>query len=187
MSSKPKDYASGIARMRKLENDQRHIRQALRESWIAPGADPARCRIGSPAQAVLQRELSRNARLLTHMHVALAFCRGRYRRDHGYVSMPKPTSYAVANWIGILSKGTGWTNLDAVMSQYQAWACWCNGSGTEYKPVAWQREFLRRERKLKRARRDARRSAQGRVPAEVAKPRPMPIEQVAALFPEPNP
>lgn len=179
--SRPRDYAAGIAHMRKLERAQREMRQAKGRGVIAlvDGLvfDPA---LGLPhaplpvaAQAVLQRELNRNADVLTDMHVALAFCRNR--RRPGNVPTSDRSPYGVKYWIGVLSNGTGWTKEEAVQGQYDRWAAWCNDPTTcpetgrpmprdPDPPVPWQKEFLRRERKLRQARKAARKAAQGRVP-----------------------
>lgn len=184
--------------MRKLERAQREMRTAVRDGGIELGTA-----LPVAAQAVLQRELHHNARQLTHMHIALAFCRNRRRRSRGHVA--DTVLHGVAYWIGILSKGCGWSNPDAVHARCDEWLKWCDGAGPEPVALAWQREFLRRERKLRQARRAARKAAQGRVltvvqteagpdvaiiPAdEIAiQPRqPMTLETIAKLFPEPQP
>lgn len=143
--SRPRDYAAAIARMRKLERAQQQCRRTIRNGLRL-----------ELARAVLQRELHHNARALTHMHIALAFCRNRYRRR---VPDVDTCPLGVSHWIGILSKGTGWTSTDAVAALYSQWVRWCNGAGPEPIAVAWQREFLRREREIRQARRDARKAA----------------------------
>lgn len=209
--SRPKNYETGIAHMRKMERAQAEMRRTLQLSVVCPtrglryDAVQGRPIEGgstiwyAPAatQSVLQRELTRNARQLTHMHVALAFCRNRLRRG---APRAEAAPFGALDWIRVLSKDCGWTNLDAVRAQYERWANWCNvAEPVDRKPpfpaVAWQREFLSRERKARQARKAARKAAQGRVPdpmnaicAEaVAEAACMSIEQVAALFPEPQP
>lgn len=194
--SGPRDYASGIAYMRRLVRAQQEMRATLKLSVLCPdehrrydltvgrpvpGADTYR-HAPAAAQAVLQRELHHNARVLTNMHLALAFC--RHRRRAGPVPTTAQSPLGVSDWIGVLSKACGWTNVDAVAAQYDRWARWCNDPTTcpetgrpmpadPGPPVAWQREFLRRERNAKRAARAARKSAQGLVPVP-AIPQPEP-------------
>jgi hypothetical protein len=139
-----------IASLRKLEQEQREIKRALRcgRLWWQTG-------LTQPVMSALQRESAANQGHISAIHDALAMCRNRLRRSAAAVSW-----LDVREYVKRLASGLD-REEDGGQAAFYAWRNWCRGwsvnglqpSRPEARP--WQAEFVRRERKARKQRKAA--------------------------------
>jgi hypothetical protein len=152
-------YERVIAKLRRLELEQRQLRYTIRNAEgienrvrACGTAPPAGWGMRAPASAAQSRR-ARNAREIERMHVALAYCRNRSRaaRKVPYRETQRIYAYVIrlAGRVDVM--------------QFRRWFEWCASEAHQPPVTEWQKTFLRNERLEREARKEATKAQQTRT------------------------